>query len=241
VNYNRTGEKMSGGYTGMITDPQLKYIRDLVAQRNLASLNDAQRAFLADTSSDNLGRLTKKQASDVIKALLDCPKKVAEQPRPLIPGPTDFEQVNPPSSTVPQPEETAGRESPAVKQDEVEPGYFFIVDPTDQKEKFFRVSKGKDRWEGWTFLSVQASDFFYPIRNVKHREAVLAEIAKDPVNAMNQYGIRLGRCGVCNRTLTDVDSRLKGIGPICAARLYGQASQDELDLLNTLGLTTTTE
>ena len=221
---------MSGG----ITDPQLKYIRDLIAGRSLASLTVDQQSFLADTSDSNLGRLTKKQASDVIKALLDCPKKVAEQPRPLIPGPTDFTQA--PSSTVPNVEEAAGRETPGVKQDGVEPGYFFITDPTDMKEKFFRVSKGKDRWEGWTFLSVQASDFFYPIKNVKHREAVLAEIAKDPVNAMNEYGIRLGRCGVCNRTLTDVDSRLRGIGPICAARLFGQASDDELDLLNTLGL-----
>ena len=217
---------------GGITDPQMKFIKDLIAGRNLAQLNDAQREFLLAEPSQ-LDRLDKKQASNVIKALLECPKVEAvkievEQPRPLI---------APDTSTAPQQEVSKPSVPMAEINCDVEPGYFFIVDPTDGKEKFFRVNKGKDRWEGYTFLAVQASDFFYPIKSPEHRKAVLAEIAKDPVNAMNQYGIRLGRCGVCNRTLTDRDSILLGIGPICAARLSAQPSESDLNLLAQLGLT----
>ena len=119
-----------------------------------------------------------------------------------------------------------------------DPGYYFVVDPTTNKESFFRVNKGKDgtRWEGYTFLSIQASDDFYPVRDKERRDKVFAAILVNPVQSMNEYGLRLGRCGVCNRTLTDRDSRLRGIGPICAARLDSIPSDDDLDLLNQLGL-----
>jgi hypothetical protein len=117
-------------------------------------------------------------------------------------------------------------------------GYFYIVDPKDNTEKFYRVTKGRPdtRWAGFTFLSVQASDYFYAIKEKPYRDRIFAEILKDPVTAMNEYGMRLGRCGVCNRTLTDRDSRLRGIGPICAERLYGQANDEEVDILSQLGL-----
>jgi hypothetical protein len=119
-------------------------------------------------------------------------------------------------------------------------GYFFIVDPTesdpDKVEKFFRVRHGREdtRWEGYAFLDVQASDFFYPVRDPRRRSLIFAEILKDPVSAMNEYGMRLGRCGVCNRTLTDRHSILRGIGPICAERLG--PTQEQSDLLKRLGL-----
>jgi hypothetical protein len=217
---------------GSISAPQLKFVGDLIASQDMSSLNEAQREFLL---TGDIKRLSMEQASAVIKTLLACPKKAkpaVEQPRPLISDPDAIQPNQPVQPTTPHPTGV-----PMAEVDcDVEPGYFFIVDPTDGKEKFFRVNKGKDRWEGYTFLAVQASDFFYPVKSPDHRKAVLAEIAKDPVTAMNEYGMRLGRCGVCNRILTDKDSRLQGIGPICAARLYGQASSDELDLLNKLGL-----
>lgn len=34
--------------------------------------------------------------------------------------------------------------------------------------------------------------------------------------ASNRNGRELGHCGVCGRTLTDEESRARGIGPICA-------------------------
>ena len=153
--------------------------------------------------------MTKTQASAAIQALLDCDWKPKENPAPDVPS-----------------------------ADKVPEGYFFIVDPTDNVEKFFRVQHGKEntKWAGYVFLHVQASDFLYPVKDRSHRESVFAEILKDPVKAMNEYGLRLGRCGVCNRTLTDRDSRLRGIGPICAAKLYSQPNEQELGILQQLGL-----
>jgi Family of unknown function (DUF6011) len=109
---------------------------------------------------------------------------------------------------------------PSIAETKVGEGRYFIVDPTNGEERFFKVDKPTEgRWAGYTFVNVQASDDFYPVRDREHREEILAEIAKDPVKAMNEYGIRLGYCGRCGRTLTNIDSRLRGLGPICAGRV----------------------
>jgi hypothetical protein len=107
---------------------------------------------------------------------------------------------------------------PSEDEAKVSQGRYFIVDPTTGEERFFKVDKPEppSRWAGRTFVSVQASDDFYPVKDRERREAILAEIAKDPVNSMNEYGIRLGACGRCGRTLTNIDSRLRGLGPVCA-------------------------
>jgi hypothetical protein len=122
-------------------------------------------------------------------------------------------------------------------------GRYFIIDPFDDAEKFVKVDKPEppSRWSGYTFISSQASDYFYKVKDVKHKIAILKAIAVDPINAMNEYGIRLGVCGNCGRTLTAVDSRLRGIGPICAEKLFdegliGQATDEQVDILRQLGL-----
>ena len=188
------------------TDKQRDFIRKLVAERDMSPMPDTQIAFLSVDS--NIDRLNIDQAKNAIKILLECDNK----PKPKITAQQDDEP-------------------------EVQAGYFFIIDPTDDKEKFFRVNHGKEgsKWEGRQFVSVQASDFFYPVKDKTHRLVILRQIALDPVSAMNEYGMRLGRCGVCNRTLTDRDSRLRGIGPICAARL-NQVSEEDNTILRQLGL-----
>ena len=174
---------------GPITGPQLSYLSKLVEQRDLSTLDETQKSWVANP--DNHENLTKTQGIKVISALKELPWKPRNETRPV-----------------------------TAEELEVPAGYFFIVDPTDGVEKFFKVDKpDKGKWEGYTFLKVQASSDFYSIRNKEHRSAVLEEIAKDPVTAMNEYGVRLGRCGVCNRILTAHDSRLRGIGPICAEGL----------------------
>jgi hypothetical protein len=85
-------------------------------------------------------------------------------------------------------------------------------------------------------MEVRASDTLYPITDPIHRNELLKTIAADPINAMNQYGMALGECGVCGRTLTNKDSRLQGIGPICAAKISGVASPEDLEMLRQLGL-----
>jgi len=205
-----------------ISPEQKKYIRDLVGKRDISSLSQAQQEFLADLSDENLNRMVNYQASAAIQALLACPYKKPVAPAAMPSDATDVEDG--PAPEMPKTPEPVGE------------GYYFIVDPTNQQERFFRVRHGKagGRWEGYVFLDVQASDYFYSVTNKQHRDAVLAEIAKDPVKSMNEYGLRLGRCGVCNRTLTDRDSILRGIGPICAAKLGPTPEQE--DTLRRLGL-----
>ena len=87
--------------------------------------------------------------------------------------------------------------------------------------RFYKVENGKEgtRWEGYTFLKVQASDDLYPIKDREARTAILALIAADPQAALARYGQEIGKCGRCNRTLTDAESRARGIGPECIKAL----------------------
>ena len=47
----------------------------------------------------------------------------------------------------------------------------------------------------------------------------LANVAKDVMAAVTRYGLELGVCGICNRQLTNEESRAEGIGPVCKAKL----------------------
>lgn len=86
--------------------------------------------------------------------------------------------------------------------------------------KFFKVSSPTEgRWVGRTFVEVQASSEFYPIRNQAERQLILAHIADDIRGAMLRYGQEIGSCGHCGRTLTNEESRELGIGPICRGKM----------------------
>lgn len=85
--------------------------------------------------------------------------------------------------------------------------------------RFFKVDKPTDgRWAGYTFVSEQAGDNEYRVTNRERREGIIAAIAVNPGERARRYGRELGRCGVCNRTLTDATSRANGIGPVCAEK-----------------------
>jgi hypothetical protein len=87
--------------------------------------------------------------------------------------------------------------------------------------KFYKVDRPTEgRWAGYVFVKVQASDDLYPVKGKGPREAVLAAIAEAGVEAsMTLYGRELGKCGHCGRTLTDEDSRARGIGPVCYGKM----------------------
>lgn len=90
----------------------------------------------------------------------------------------------------------------------------------DDTVKFYRLDRPTTgRWAGFVFLKVQASDDFHPIKNTETKKKVLQAIMDaGPAEAARRYGIELGHCGVCGRTLTDEVSRAYGIGPICRER-----------------------
>lgn len=48
----------------------------------------------------------------------------------------------------------------------------------------------------------------------------LRAIMADPAGSASRYGLELGRCSVCDRDLTDAESRRLGIGPVCR-KAYG--------------------
>lgn len=101
--------------------------------------------------------------------------------------------------------------------DGVPDGRYAVCDPSDGKIKFYRVNTGRN---GRQYLDVQASDELHPIRNATSRMTILDLIRKDGiVEAMAAYGRLIGRCGRCNRTLTDATSRAAGIGPDCREKM----------------------
>jgi hypothetical protein len=84
--------------------------------------------------------------------------------------------------------------------------------------KFFKISNGTGRWDGYVFIDIQASDEHYAVKDRLRKASILALIAADPKEAMLRYGRELGQCGHCGRTLTDEASRAAGIGPVCASK-----------------------
>lgn len=110
---------------------------------------------------------------------------------------------------------------PTAKKFERLPASHYVV-TIDGVDKFYRVTWGKKggKWEGYTFLEAQASDDHWPIKNKDAREAVFAAIREQGVmECIARYGLALGKCGICSKTLTDPDSIARGIGPVCLAGL----------------------
>ena len=103
-------------------------------------------------------------------------------------------------------------------EDDVPAGRYAIEE--DGVLKFFHVDRPTEgKWKGFVFLKIQASDETYPIKDRARKEFIFKAIAHDPRAASTRYGIELGHCGVCGRTLTDPNSIALGIGPVCAGRM----------------------
>lgn len=102
--------------------------------------------------------------------------------------------------------------------DKVPAGRYAILE--EGVVKFYRVTHGKEggRWAGYTFVEAQASDDHWPVKNSARRNTILRAIGADVAAAMALYGMELGKCGHCGRTLTS-EWRKKGIGPVCAQKM----------------------
>lgn len=98
-------------------------------------------------------------------------------------------------------------------------GHYAIPTKEGARNKlaFYRVDRPKDgRWAGFCFIKHIVGG--HPESNVPRAQAasVAAAIVKAGVEeSALLYGREIGRCCVCNRTLTNDESRAKGIGPIC--------------------------
>lgn len=82
---------------------------------------------------------------------------------------------------------------------------------TGNAVRFYKLRESK---RGKRYLVAQLSD---EERMVPFGEALIVarRIAADPMAAMLRYGVEIGACGHCGRTLTNDESRAYGIGPKC--------------------------
>ena len=87
---------------------------------------------------------------------------------------------------------------------------------------FYKVDRPTEgRWAGYTFVKLIVSDDEQRLSRAAS-QAVLAKIAEvGPAEASALYGHEIGSCGVCGKVLTNDESRARGIGPVCAARVFG--------------------
>jgi hypothetical protein len=75
--------------------------------------------------------------------------------------------------------------------------------------------------EGEQYLGKITAGHFVRVRECDEAtEALVIQCTAEPAMAAKAYGLHYQHCGVCGRTLTNQESRERGIGPYCAAR-YG--------------------
>ena len=125
------------------------------------------------------------------------------------------------------------------------PSGSYAVDHGDETAfyKIDVINDEKSKWNGWVFVNILASDTKIKCGSQRPgqtyqgtQENLLREILKDPMKAMSLFGHKIGRCGICGRTLTDAESIEMGIGPICAQK--SGFSMFEKDVLKALGFGT---
>lgn len=84
---------------------------------------------------------------------------------------------------------------------------------------FYKVDRPTDgKWAGYVFVKLMQSDEEQRMSR-SAGDAILRKIAAVGAEAASaRYGHEIGACGLCGRTLTNDESRVRGIGPICAAK-----------------------
>jgi len=174
----------------LVTEKQAKY---MISIAHRPSVTDEMRFSLRVRLEQGMARIA---ASQFISRYKDMPTAAAAA--------TMVEAVAPGAST-----EEYLRATTA--QPQVADGRYAVED--DGTLRFFKVKNG--RKPGYVFLDIQASDDWHAIRNVTRIRTILDLIAVDQLSAARRYGMELGKCSRCGRTLTDETSRAYGIGPEC--------------------------
>lgn len=77
------------------------------------------------------------------------------------------------------------------------------------------------RHAGRVFVDSMGSDTAYPVKAPATLTAYLTAVLADPKAAAKRYADELDVCSDCGRTLTNDESRARGIGPECWAKRVG--------------------
>lgn len=211
----------------LASQKQLDFIASLARERDIPE--DARASLLARVES---GEISKTRASDFIGRLLKAPKRVDPDRLPPRGGetrdvmtsarvrlryPVTFELTEVDGG------KTIELGFVQVSDKKVPQGKYAL--DTSANDKFandvtffnlfcFRPNPGETAYS----LKMYVSDDLVKFGNNLQKE-VLAAIAADPAAASSLYGRHKTRCGVCNRKLTNDESRDRGIGPVCFARM----------------------
>lgn len=158
-------------------------------EKLLAEKNTAGTKYAGRTQAP--ASLTGVQAHDAIEDLLKLPRRVTEQ-----------------RSYEPLPDVHEGRYAldfgPGAEGNQIR---FYIVD---------RPTEG--RWAGRTFVKRLQSDEAIRCSFAETKD-VLNRIVGHEQEAMERFGRETETCGHCGRRLTNDESRQRGIGPVCAAKM----------------------
>lgn len=99
---------------------------------------------------------------------------------------------------------------------QVPPGRYAVENKQGELRFYIVRENNHPRFKKYRKVFVQASDNEHFIKDRFAKQSILEAILAAGIEiATLRYGLELGVCGVCGRTLTDEDSRALGIGPIC--------------------------
>ncbi len=177
--------------TPVATPAQCGYLADLLARlrTHAPSVHRDATAWIA-----SLGRLDRTDASRAIAAVLrhlDAPAEVAPVRVDL------YAEIRIALENVPNDRYYAIEAGPAGSND----------------WRFYKVTDGRVRVCHADGYGIACERLAAPAQLAAARA-----IAKDPDEAMLNFGRKIGRCGHCGRVLTNQASREAGIGPVCSSK-----------------------
>lgn len=186
-------------FKGQPTEPQRNFINSLMEQLSTLDQDTWQQALDYNLRMDEANAWDPSRDGNVSRWITRLKAKVADL------------KSRPASVEI-----RTGYPTDDAHQD-IPNGYYAVADAGPDDIHFFRISRFRD---GGIKLQEQASDVLHPVRRGGRRTAILNTIQTVGWrNAQELYGRTIGRCGRCGRTLTDAESRARGIGPDCWGKM----------------------
>jgi hypothetical protein len=187
------------------TDKQVAFARKMQAGLGIHVLTDREAASY-----------TKRTVSELINTLIQRDIAAAGSPRPASIQAADWPTI------------TSGYYAVMNLGTRRTGSDVIQANETTGQIDFFRVDAPEDgKWKGCIFvkrvLGGGYGDNETRTERVPRRtaETWLKCVQGRVAESQAMYGRSIGRCGICNRELTDEESRKSGIGPVCASRMSG--------------------
>jgi hypothetical protein len=187
---------------GDATEPQLKYIAGLRAERAFNSPEHAARFDARLAELIEKGELSKQMASQVINYLRERPfkpKVKGERQPDAAPGSETRRRVTPDATDLP-----TGR---------------YAIENAAGELRFYRVWRGT-RNPNYIKLYLLHGPDETEVPYGPGALSIINQIATDAREAALRYGREIGCCSNCGKRLTNRLSRELSIGPVCGGRWY---------------------